>query len=582
MKKKALGFLSILLILSTVLTACAGNSTPTEAPVEPTQVVETPPVDQKPKVAAPAEVLDLDTAYISFLGEMEAYNTIKLDALAEELLEEPPLFLLDVRTAGELEDNGHIPGAVHVPLAELGQNLSVLPSFDTPIVAYCGSGWRATIAMTYLSAAGWTDVRALKANFSDWVDAGYAVEPGLAADALVLDVAQPAPAFWAAIDETLSAREGWGVVKAEDLNLALADNPDLSLIDVRKQSELDEKGVIEAANWVHVPIETFVAEMSDWPADKDAPITVYCGSGHRSTIAMAILWTYGYTDVTSLKDGFGGWVDAGYPVLGGEADLDTGYTTFLDNMVSYNTIKMDDLAVELLEEPPLFLLDVRTAGELEENGHIPDAVHMPLNELGQNLSLLPSFDTPIVVYCGSGWRATIAMTYLSAAGWTDVRALKANFSDWVDAGYAVDPGLPAEALVLDVAQPDAGFWTVVDDTLSAREGWGVIKAEDLNLALVDNPDLFLIDVRKPSELDEKGVIEATNWVHVPIETFVTGMADWPADKDETITVYCGSGHRSTIAMAILWSYGYTNVTSLKDGFGGWVDAGFPVAEAVAN
>jgi rhodanese-related sulfurtransferase len=30
---------------------------------------------------------------------------------------------------------------------------------------------------------------------------------------------------------------------------------------------------------------------------------------------MAILWTYGYDNVTSLSGGFGGWVDAGYPVI---------------------------------------------------------------------------------------------------------------------------------------------------------------------------------------------------------------------------------------------------------------------------
>jgi rhodanese-related sulfurtransferase len=42
----------------------------------------------------------------------------------------------------------------------------------------------------------------------------------------------------------------------------------------------------------------------EWPADSAAPIVVYCGSGHRSTIAMTILWSYGYTDVRSLR---GGW-----------------------------------------------------------------------------------------------------------------------------------------------------------------------------------------------------------------------------------------------------------------------------------
>jgi rhodanese-related sulfurtransferase len=52
-----------------------------------------------------------------------------------------------------------------------------------------------------------------------------------------------------------------------------------------------------------------------WPEDMNAPIVVYCGSDHRSTIAMSILWAYGYSDVLSLKGGFGGWVEAGYPVV---------------------------------------------------------------------------------------------------------------------------------------------------------------------------------------------------------------------------------------------------------------------------
>jgi len=54
---------------------------------------------------------------------------------------------------------------------------------------------------------------------------------------------------------------------------------------------------------------------ADWPADLDAPIVVYCGSGHRSTIAMTILWTYGYTDVKSMRGGISDWVEAGYPVV---------------------------------------------------------------------------------------------------------------------------------------------------------------------------------------------------------------------------------------------------------------------------
>jgi len=32
-------------------------------------------------------------------------------------------------------------------------------------------------------------------------------------------------------------------------------------------------------------------------------------------MAMMMMWSYGYEDVRSLKDGFGGWVEEGYPVV---------------------------------------------------------------------------------------------------------------------------------------------------------------------------------------------------------------------------------------------------------------------------
>jgi rhodanese-related sulfurtransferase len=83
---------------------------------------------------------------------------------------------LDVRQNEELEDKGYIEGAVHIPLREPGQNLDLMPSSDTPIVTYCGGGWRCTIAMTALGAMGWEDVLSLKGgSFGGWAEAGYPV-----------------------------------------------------------------------------------------------------------------------------------------------------------------------------------------------------------------------------------------------------------------------------------------------------------------------------------------------------------------------------------------------------------------------
>lgn len=579
MKERFLILISLLLVLSIALGACS-PAAPAPAEVSEADAAgEAEPAEgpalEEPAGAGPDE---LDAAYGSMLSSMAAYNTIKMDTLAEELLADEPPFLLDVRTDDEVSETGHIPGAVHIPLNQLGQHLDLLPGFDVPIVTYCAGGWRATIAMTQLAAAGWSDVRALKARFSDWVDAGYAIEPGFPPQAEALNAADPNPTFVTAFDEMLAGREGWGGISADDLNLALGENSDRVLIDVRRAEEIEANGVIDAPNLIQIPVEEFTAQRAQWPADLGTPITIYCGSGHRSTIAASIMWTHGYSDVTSLQGGFGGWKDAGYATIGGAPDTGELFAAMLNDMQAYNTVKADALAVELLDEPPPFLLDVRTAGELEESGHIPGAVHIPLNELRQHLELLPSFDTPIVTYCGSGWRATIAMAYLSAAGWEDVRALKTTFADWGAAGYAVEPGPAAEAIVLDVAAPDPAFWTLIGDTLSEREGWGVISAEDLNLTMIENPDLALIDVRRTEELQENGLIEGA--ASIPLETFIDGQADWPTDQDTPIVIYCGSGHRSTMAMAILWAYGYEDVQSLKGGFGGWVEAGFPTVEFV--
>jgi rhodanese-related sulfurtransferase len=471
-------------------------------------------------------------------------------------------------------------------LNELAQHIDLLPSFDTPIVTYCGTGWRATIAMTALYGMGWTNVRALKATFEDWVAAENPVAEGLP-EAVALNVATPDPLLVEAADAYLVGIKDhgtkFGVTTAELLNTALVENPELVLVDVRTQAEVDEKGSIDALNVVHIPLEEFVTRKADWPS-MDAPITVYCGSGHRSTMAMTILFANGYSDVTSLQGGYGAWASAGYPTVGGVPTLTANYNRMLGNMVAYNTVKAEDLVAEMATDTPPFILDVRSVEEVTEQGHIEGAAHIPLDELAQHIDLLPAFDTPIVTYCGSGWRATIAMTALQGMGWTNVRALKVTFADWVANDYPVADGLP-EPMVLDVVQVGEGLTAPVDTAVNiAKEtGWGVKAADALNADLVEKPDLILIDVRTPEEVAENGVVatEGQYLVNIPLETFVASSTMWPTDKDAEIVVYCGSGHRSTMAMTILLTSGYTNVTSLKGGFGGWVSAGYLSVEYAA-
>ncbi len=598
MKNRINWLIALVMVLSILISACGGAAT-TEAPpppapaetevVEPTDALPEPTEIPQPTAVQPAPAAQLDEAYVDFLADMNHYNTLGMDPFVEMLAEEPMPFILDVSEVSEAEEKGHIERAVLIPIRELGQNLDKLPAFDYPIVSYCGSGWRCTIAMTGLGALGWTEVTSLKdGSYGGWVEAGNPTVAGAPAEAEALNVAEPDPSLAMTMDQMFaSIPEGWGVITAEELSTELVEKPELIVLDVRTPGEVEEKGSVEGA--MFIPLEEFVAQRSEWPADLEAPIAVYCGSGHRSTMAMTILWSYGYRDVRSLKGGFAAWQEAGYEVVGGKARdvaalLDEAYTTLLAGMISYNTTGLEDLNLALGEEPPPYPLDVGQVEEVEEKGHIEGSYLIPLRELGQNYAVLPSFDTPIVSYCGSGWRCTIAMTALGALGWEDVKALKdGSYDGWVEAGYPTVAGLPADAEPLNAASPDPVLAVHFDLVLSAiPDGWGIITAEQLATELVEDPELIVIDARRPEERTEKGVIDAANQFAIPLEDFITMKAGWPADLDGKIVVYCGSGHRSTMAMTMLWSYGYSDVRSLKGGFTGWVDAGYPVGEAQAT
>jgi rhodanese-related sulfurtransferase len=194
--------------------------------------------------------------------------------------------------------------------------------------------------------------------------------------------------------------------------------------------------------------------------------------------------------------------EAGFPTVGGilpdvedEPLYEANFAFMLANMEGYNTVKTDGLMTELIEDEPPFLLDVRTTAELEENGHIEGAIHIPLAELAQHIDLLPSVETPIVTYCGSGWRATIAMTALYGMGWTDVRALKTSYSDWVAAGNSIADGGP-EPMALNVATVDDDLLNTADAILTqfGVQPYANMTGEALNTQLVENGVGNVLDV----------------------------------------------------------------------------------------
>ncbi len=103
-----------------------------------------------------------------FLGHQDDVRHASRLTVAEldEALTGEDVQLVDIRNAGELEA-GTIPGAVHIPLAELSRRADELDA-TRPVVAYCAGGWRSSVGASLLRSRGYLDVSDIHGGYAAW------------------------------------------------------------------------------------------------------------------------------------------------------------------------------------------------------------------------------------------------------------------------------------------------------------------------------------------------------------------------------------------------------------------------------
>lgn len=100
------------------------------------------------------------------------------------------------------------------------------------------------------------------------------------------------------------------------------------------------------------------------------------------------------------------------------------------------------------------------------------------------------------------------------------------------------------------------------------------------LALMDDPEVVIVDLRDPRERERSGFIPGS--FHCP-----RGMLEFWVDPDspyfkeifaaeKRFIFHCASGWRSALSVALLQDMGFV-AAHLKDGFTDWVAQGGPVA-----
>lgn len=407
--------------------------------------VVTDPMPQAVAGTAP----DFDPAVLAMVDTMltsipPGFGAVAVDAVFTELVENPP-FLLDVREVTEWETDGHIEGAVNIPLRTLAASLSLLPEDKAaPIVVYCKVGGRGAIGMTVLQMLGYSNVQNMSGGITAWMNAGYPVVVKPAK--VVLPTGTPLTAeelqpFVA--DFLTNIPQGFASIPAETLQQQVGS---VFLLDVRELNEY-EGGHIEGA--VNIPVREVLKNLHLLPA-KDAPIVVYCASGHRGVLATTALNMLGYTNAVNLRSGIRTWTDAGYPIVtestpavqpGAFPDVEADLWAALDAYMSglpqgFSTIKVDDLNLALTEGSAPFILDVRETSEFAA-GHIAGAVNIPVRSLPAMMDQLPAMDAPIVIYDSIGQRSAQALMALQLLGYENVLSLAGGSNAWAAAGYAL-------------------------------------------------------------------------------------------------------------------------------------------------
>jgi len=124
--------------------------------------------------------------------------------------------------------------------------------------------------------------------------------------------------------------------------------------------------------------------------------------------------------------------------------------------------------------------------------------------------------------------------------------------------------VPIEQVKQNVVNLQNGVEQAQPFTTIARFRQALLKGEE---------KFILLDVRSKAEFEAGHLPGALNVERGRIEWLIPNIVK---NTEQRIYVYCRSGNRSAFATERLLEMGYENVIHIKEGFLGWLQAGYPI------
>ena len=182
---------------------------------------------------------------------------------------------------------------------------------------------------------------------------------------------------------------------------------DVILLDTRQPQEFTE-GFIPGS--INIGLDGRFAEWAGSLLPFDKPILFVTDEGKEKETVIRLA-RVGFTNLVGhVAGGFAAWKEAGE-----EIDL-------------IINVEADELAMDMPFDDNLIVLDVRKPAEFAE-GHVKDALNIPLNELNNPLNMSAIEDEHnVYVHCAGGYRSVIASSLLKRQGIHNIRNVVGGWS----------------------------------------------------------------------------------------------------------------------------------------------------------
>jgi rhodanese-related sulfurtransferase len=99
---------------------------------------------------------------------------------------------------------------------------------------------------------------------------------------------------------------------------------------------------------------------------------------------------------------------------------------------------VDDVKARMDRHDKFVLIDVREDREYDKD-HLPGAVHLGKGIIERDIEgKYADLGTPLVLYCGGGFRSALAADNLQKMGYTNVLSMDGGIREWREKNYPLE------------------------------------------------------------------------------------------------------------------------------------------------